>query len=164
MSVYRITEHFIEDGRHELRGKLRIQYALLIACLCAALGAAVLHSLGPREEFHTAVYVITIAALITIVVNSMRDRWHSGLDSLQETVATYRLSVEPGRILCIRSHAKPIVLEPQDIVKVQEDRHHGLHLCTKDPKLCIVIPPQLENFDACKDELRAQGLGWRSEG
>jgi hypothetical protein len=163
MSVYRINHNFVEDGRHALRGRLRVQYAVLITILCAGVMAAIWHRMGPREEFHFATYAIGISALIAIVVISMRDTWRRGLNHLQETVETYRLTVEPGKILCVRSHAKPVVLEPRDIIKVQEDSKHGLHLCTKDPKLCIVIPAQLENIEACKAELRAQGLSWKSE-
>jgi hypothetical protein len=161
MSMYRINRNFIADGQSALRGRLSYQYAILILLLCAGVMAAIWHTMQhPREELHISTYVIGVTALIAIVVISLRDRWARGVHNLQETVETYRLTVEPGKIICVDSHSKPVVLETREITKVQEDSRHRLHLCTMNSKACIVIPSQLENFEACKEELRAQGLSW----
>jgi|GEM_PF-2448383 hypothetical protein len=163
MSTYRIQRDYISDGRQALVSKLRLKYTLLITILCAAVALSIWHTLGPREEFHVATYIIGLSALTAIVIVSLRDTWARGVRHLNETVDTYRLTVEPGRILCVHNHSRPIMLDTSEILRVQEDGRHGLHLCTRDPKLCIVIPPQLENFQACKAELRAQGLSWEAQ-
>ena len=162
MSIYRMSDEYIKHGRHQLLDRLFIRYALLITILCSAVAVAIRHSMGPREEFHIVTYAIGVPALAAVIIISLRDSWKRGLSHLQKSAEAYRLTVEPGEITCIRVAQPPIVLHSQDIIKVHEYARHGLHLCTSDPRLCIVIPPEIENYEACKLELHAQGLQWKS--
>jgi hypothetical protein len=161
MSVYRINDTFFEQGQRQLRTRLRIRYAVWITVLCAALAAAVWHTMGTEEEFHFSTYVIGISALVAIIIISLRDNWRRGIHHLRDTVETFCLTVEPEKITCQQGRARPIELEREDIVKVKEYGQHGIHLCMHDPKVCIVIPAQLENLEECKQELRSQGLSWK---
>jgi hypothetical protein len=160
MCTYRMSDEYMEQGRTALLNKLRIQYTLVIALTGGAVALALANSLSHGVEFHLSTYLIGVPALAAIIVISLRDNWSRGLGHLEKSAQSYRLTVEPGRITCIRTQQPRVVLQPKEILQVQESGAHGLHLCTADPRTSIRIPRHIENYADCKNELRAQGLRW----